>query len=178
MIGYLDLERCILIFLDFYNLKCAQRNKNKANRKTTTRAIKINIFLAAILNYLIYSPKPLNKFYFDTCPAIQYHYYTFRIKIKTNFDYQKVCILNKKNYGGHLGFSIFDQEPLERRFGSWHIWNQHTQKPLYANFHALLTKCTPISHICPTIRYMRLCCHLVTSRSFIAIYMLSCSQTS
>ena len=146
----MDLERCILIFLDFYNLKCAKRNKNKANRKTTTRAIKINIFLAAILNYLIYSPKPLNKFYFDTCPAIQYHYYAFRIKIQTNFDYQKVCILNKKIDGGHLGFSIFNQEPLERRFGSRHIWNQHTQKPLYANFHAFLTKCTPISHICPT----------------------------
>ena len=56
-------------------------------------------------------------------------------------------------YGGHLGFSIFDQEPLERRFGSWHIWNQHTRKPLYANFHAFLTKCTPISHIRPTISY-------------------------
>ena len=49
-----------------------------------------------------------------------------------------------------LDFPFFDQEPLERRFGSWHIWNQHTQKPLYANFHAFLTKCTPISHICPT----------------------------
>ena len=51
-----------------------------------------------------------------------------------------------------LDFPFFDQEPIERRFGSWHIWNQHTQKPLYANFHAFLNKCTLISHICPTNR--------------------------
>ena len=41
------------------------------------------------------------------------------------------------------------------------------QKPLYANFHAFLTKCTPISHICPTTKPIRhsfpslipVCCH-------------------
>ena len=71
------------------------KNKNKANRATTTWAIKINIFLAAILNYLINNPKLLNNFFFDTCPAIQYHYYAFRIKVQTNFDYQKLCFLNK-----------------------------------------------------------------------------------
>ena len=41
-----------------------------------------------------------------------------------------------------LVFPFFGREPLYCRFGSWHIWNQHTQKPLCANFHAFLTKCT------------------------------------
>ena len=81
----------------------------------------------------------------------------YKIMNMVSFDKSKEPKIKNKD-GSHecnsfyLGFSIFDQEPLERRFGSWHIWNQHIPKPLHANFHAFLDlphemwKCLPLSH--------------------------------
>ena len=47
----------------------------------------------------------------------------------------------------------FLRENPELRFGSRHFWIQHTRKPPDANFYASIRKCTPNSHIRPTIGY-------------------------
>ena len=44
--------------------------------------------------------------------------------------------------GGHFDFLNFGREPLEWRRGSRNFWNQHTQLPPRANFHASYQKCT------------------------------------
>ena len=47
--------------------------------------------------------------------------------------------------------SNFRREPLECRRVSRDFWNLHTQNPPRAKFHASFRKCTPNSHIRPTI---------------------------
>ena len=68
--------------------------------------------------------------------------------------------------GGHFEFSNFGREPLEWRRGSRNFWNQHTQLPPRANFHASYQKCTPKSHIRPT-----------TPHNILATYMLKLYET-
>lgn len=52
--------------------------------------------------------------------------------------------------GGHLGFHVFEVDPLICECGAGSIWNQRTQKPLCTNFHAFFRMWTSFWHICPT----------------------------
>lgn len=104
---------------------------------------KLTIFAAAILDFHISGSESFSVISIWYICVTLSPYYALSTKIKPIGPFKAELSRKTIIYGGHLGFPIFDQEPLKWRFGSCNFWNQHTKKPLYANFRAFFQKCTP-----------------------------------